>query len=75
MQAVSFCLHMRAGRIEMIRVLRRLSVPAGESQLAMALAVAAVTMGLMLWAIIWQSNIILYQRDIIRWLWNTHMGS
>jgi hypothetical protein len=58
----------------MIRILRRLSVPAGESQLAMALAVAAVTMGLMLWAIIWQSNIILYQRDIIRWMWNSRLG-
>jgi hypothetical protein len=65
---------MRAGRIEMISVLRHLNVPAGESQLALALAVSAVTMGLMLWAIIWQSNIILYQRDIIRWLWNAHMG-
>ena len=58
----------------MIRILRRLSVPAGESQLGMALALAATTMGLMLWAIIWESNIILYQRDIIRWMWNAHIG-
>ena len=32
----------------------------------MALVVAAVTMGLMLWAIIWQANVIAYQRDLIR---------
>ena len=58
----------------MLRVLRRLSVPAAESQLAMALALAAATMGLMLWAILWQSNVILYQRDIIRWMWNARVG-
>ena len=58
----------------MIRFLRRLSVPTGESHLAMALALAAATMGLMLCAIVWQSNIILYQRDIIRRMWNAHLG-
>jgi hypothetical protein len=40
----------------------------------MALALAAITMALMLWAILWQSNIILYQRDVIRWLWTSHIG-
>ena len=58
----------------MNRVLRRLSVPAAESHLGMALALAATTMALMLWAILWQSNVILYQRDIIRWMWNFRMG-
>ncbi len=58
----------------MIRVLRRLSVPADESHLGMALALAAVTMGVMLWAILWQSDIILQQRDAIRLLWNAHLG-
>ena len=58
----------------MLRVFRRLSVPASESHLAMALAVAAATMGLMLWAILWQSNVILYQRDVIRWMWNARVG-
>jgi len=37
--------------------------------------VAAVALGLMLWAIIWQSNVIVYQRDIIRWMWNARVGS
>ena len=59
----------------MIRAFRRLSVPASESNLGMGLAVAAVTMALMLWAIVWQSNVIIYQRDIIRWLWTSHFGS
>jgi hypothetical protein len=58
----------------MIRAIRRLSVPASESHLGLALAVAAVAMGLMLWAIIWQSDLIVYQRDLIRWLWNVHIG-
>jgi hypothetical protein len=74
LQAVGCSIVALAGRVEMIRVLRRLSVPASESHLGMALALAAVTMGLMLWAILWQSNIILYQRDVIRWIWNSHMG-
>ena len=62
----------------MIRALtqsvRRLNVPANESHLGLGLGVAAVAMGLMLWAIIWQSNIILYQRDIIRWMWEAKIG-
>jgi hypothetical protein len=32
----------------------------------MALTLAAVVMALMLWAIIWQANIIAYQRELIR---------
>jgi len=59
----------------MIRAIRRLSVPAVESHLEMALAVAAVTLALMLWVIIWQSNVIIYQRDIIRWMWDARIGS
>jgi len=59
----------------MLRAIRRLSVPVGESHLEMALAVAAVTLALMLWAIIWQSDVIIYQRDIIRWMWNARVGS
>jgi hypothetical protein len=30
------------------------------------LVVAAVVMGLMLWAILWQGSIIAYQRELIR---------
>lgn len=53
---------------------RRLAVPANESQMALALCLSAVAMGLMLWAIIWQSDLISYQRDLIRWLWVARFG-
>jgi len=58
----------------MIRVIRRVNALARESHMGMALVVAAATMGLMLWAILWQSDIILHQRDVIRVLWNAQMG-
>jgi hypothetical protein len=52
----------------------RLKVDASETQMGLALGVAAVGMGLMLWAIIWQSNIIAYQRDLLKWMWSAHFG-
>ncbi len=55
-------------------LLRRLALPASESQLAVALALAAVAMSLMLWAILWQSDIISYQREVIRWMWSWKFG-
>jgi hypothetical protein len=58
----------------MIQAIRRLNEPASDSHLGMALAVAAVAMGLMLWAIIWQSNIIVYQRDLIQVMLATRFG-
>jgi len=58
----------------MIRVIRDLKEPASDSHLGMALVVAAVAMGLMLWAIIWQANIIVYQRDLIRVISTTRLG-
>jgi hypothetical protein len=58
----------------MNQAIRRLNEPASESHLGMALAVAAVVMGLMLWAILWQANIIVYQRDLIRVMWTTRFG-
>lgn len=51
-------------------LLRRLTLPASESQMATALCLAAVVMSLLLWGILWQSDVISYQRDIIRWLWS-----
>jgi hypothetical protein len=57
-----------------MQLLRRLTVPASESQMAVALGISAVTMGLMLWAIIWQSDVITYQREVIRWMWSWKYG-
>lgn len=51
-------------------LLRRLSLPANESQMAVALGFSVVAMSLMLWVILWQSDVIAYQRDLIRWLWS-----
>ena len=53
----------------MFRALRRLKEPATESHMGIALAVAAVTLAMMLWAIIWQTDVIVYQRNLIRDLW------
>ena len=57
-----------------MRLLRRLALPASENQLALALALAMVVMALMLMALLWQSNVIAYQRDLIRWMWNGKYG-
>jgi len=53
----------------MIRFIRHLSIPASETHLTVGLSVAAVVMALLLWAVIWQSSIIVYQRDLIRLLY------
>ena len=58
----------------MIPALRRLNEPASDSHFGMALIVAAVAMALMLWAIIWQANIIAYQRALIRALQAARFG-
>jgi hypothetical protein len=58
----------------MIQVLRRLHEPVSDAHLRIALALAVVALSLMLWAILWQANIIVYQRDLIRVLWNTQLG-
>jgi hypothetical protein len=58
----------------MIRFIRKLSVPASDSHLGLALGVAAVAMALMLWAIVWQANVIAYQRDLIHWMTSARIG-
>ena len=57
-----------------MRLILRLGEPVSESQLGLALTVAAVVMGLMLCAIMWQSSIIGSRRDIIQWLWSAKFG-
>ena len=55
-----------------MRILRRLTVPATESQMAIALSLSVVMMSLLLCGIIYQSNVINYQRDLIRVIWPGH---
>ena len=40
--------------------------------MAIALAMSVLTMSLMLCAILWQSGVIDYQRDLIRVIWSGH---
>jgi hypothetical protein len=47
-------------------LIRRLSVPASESQLSIALAFAVVVMSFLLWGVIWQASVISHQRQVIR---------
>ena len=58
-----------------MRRLRNLSLPVSEKELALALGVSVVVMALMLYGLLWQSNVIVYQRDLIRSLWSWRYGS
>jgi hypothetical protein len=58
-----------------MKFFRRLTVPASESHLALVLSMSLVVMALLLYAVLWQSNVISYQRDLIQWLWNAKLGS
>jgi hypothetical protein len=57
-----------------MRRLRNLSLPVSEKELALALGVSVVVMSLLLYGLLWQSNIIVYQRDLIRSLWSWKYG-
>jgi hypothetical protein len=57
-----------------MRLLRSLVLPATESQLGLALAFSIVFMAIMLCGLVWQSGVIVYQRDLIRWMWNWKFG-
>ena len=46
-------------------------IPASESQLAAALVFSVTIMSLMLWAILWQAEVIASQADMIHWLWTS----
>lgn len=54
-----------------MRLMRRLAVPPSESHLTVALVLSVVVMSLMLWGMMYQSGVILHQRDIIRVLWES----
>jgi hypothetical protein len=57
-----------------MRLLRRLKVPATESQMAVALSASVVMLSLLLWGVLWQSDVITYQREVIRDLWHIRLG-
>ncbi len=49
-------------------LIQRLRVPANERQMGVT------AMSLMLWAILWESEIISRQAELIRWLKDVHIG-
>jgi hypothetical protein len=53
-----------------VKFLQRLKEPASESQLGLTLAISLVIMAAMLVGLMWQANVISFQREIIRSLWN-----
>jgi hypothetical protein len=59
----------------MFRAFRRLFEPASDTHLGMALTLAALALALMLWAVVWQADIIEYQRQLIRTLLGSHLGA
>jgi len=55
-------------------IMNKLTIPASESQLSVALGLSVLVMSGLLWAILWQSNIIQQQRESIRYLLSLHGG-
>ena len=55
-------------------LIAKMKIPASESQLSLALGLSVLVMSGLLWAILWQSNIIAQQRESIRYLWSLHGG-
>jgi hypothetical protein len=49
-----------------------MTIPATVSQMAVALGLSLVMMAVLLWGVVWQSEVISYQRGIIKFLWNYH---
>ena len=58
-----------------VKLLRRLNMPASESQLAITLAVSLVFMAAMLLCLVWQANIIAFQKEMILYLWSIKNAS
>lgn len=55
-------------------LIQRLRVPASESQMGLVLGFCLVFMSLMLWVILWQSQVISQQAELIRWLRSLKFG-
>jgi len=58
-----------------VKLLHRLKMPASESQLALTLAISLVFMAALLVGLLWQANIIVYQKELIRSLWDMKAAS
>jgi hypothetical protein len=58
-----------------VKLLHRMRMPVSESQLGITLAISLVFMAAMLLGLLWQANIIAYQKEIIRSLWDMKNAS
>jgi hypothetical protein len=57
-----------------MKLFRRLTIPASESQLTVALVLSMLLLAVLLCGIVWQSGIINSQREMIRLLWEGRYG-
>jgi len=55
-------------------LVRKLRIPATESNLGLVLSLCVVTMGLMSIALVWQAQVISGQREVIQWLEKARFG-
>jgi hypothetical protein len=55
-------------------LVRKLRIPATESNLGLVLSICVVTMSLMSIALVWQAQIIAGQREVIQWLEKSRFG-
>jgi hypothetical protein len=55
-------------------LVRKLRIPATESNLGLVLSLCVVTMGLMSIALVWQAQVIAGQREVIQWLEKARFG-
>jgi len=55
-------------------LVRKLRIPATESNLGLVLSLCVVTLGLMSVALVWQAEVIAGQREVIQWLERAHVG-
>jgi hypothetical protein len=60
--------------LTMAWLVRKLRIPATESNLGLVLSLCVVTMGLMSIAIVWQAQVIAGQREVIQWLEKARFG-
>lgn len=55
-------------------LIRKLRLPATESNLGLVLSICIVTLGLMSVALVWQAEVIAGQREVIQWLEHSRLG-
>jgi hypothetical protein len=54
-----------------MQMLRRITEPVSENHTALVLALSLVCLAGLLVGLLWQSSIIMHQRDLIRALWGS----